>query len=41
MYVKDNILKGDKIDHYLYLRQEVKAYQFIKLNEEGLNQSFH
>ena len=32
MYVKDNIVKGDKIDMRLYLLQEVKAYQFLKLN---------
>ena len=32
MYVKDNIIKGDKIDMRLYLLQEVKAYQFLKLN---------
>ena len=38
MYIKDNISKGSKIDHRLYLMQEVEAYQFIKLNaEEGLN----
>ena len=28
MYVKDNIIKGDKIDYHLYLLEEVKAYQF-------------
>ena len=32
MYVKDNIVKGDKIDMRLYFLQEVKTYQFIKLN---------
>ena len=37
MYVKDNIIKGDKIDYRLYLLQEVKAKYFLKLNEEGLN----
>ena len=25
MYIKENIIKGDKINHYLYLLQEVKA----------------
>ena len=25
MYVKDNIIKGDKIDYHLYILQEVKA----------------
>ena len=33
MYVKDNIIKGNKIDIRLYLLQEIKAHQFIKLNE--------
>ena len=39
MYVKDNIIKGDKIDYHLYLLQEVKAKYFLKLNNEqqGLN----
>ena len=41
MYVKDNIIKGEKIDHYLYLLQEVKAYQFIRLNEERFNENIH
>ena len=38
MYIKDKNVKGDKIDHRLYLMQEIKAYQFIKLNgREGIN----
>ena len=38
MYIKDNIIKGDKIDMRLYLLQEVKAIYFMKLNvEERLN----
>ena len=37
MYSNKNISKGDKIDHRLYFMQEIKAYQFINLNEEGLN----
>ena len=41
MYVKDNIIKGDKIDIRLYLLQEIKAYQFIKLNEEKFNENIH
>ena len=41
MYVKGNIIKGDKIDLHLCLLQEVKAYQFIKLNEKGLNEDLH
>ena len=37
MYCSENILKGDKADHQIYLMQEIKAYQFIKLNgQEGL-----
>ena len=39
-YVKDNIIKGDKIDIRLYLLQETKAYQFIKLNEKDLRNIF-
>ena len=31
MYVKDKIIKGDKIDYHLYLLQEVKEKYFIKL----------
>ena len=30
MYVKDNIIKADKIDYHLYLLQEVKAKYFLK-----------
>ena len=39
MYVKDNIIKGDKIDYHLYLLQEVKGKYFLKLNndQQGLN----
>ena len=39
MYVKDNIIKGDKIDYHLYLLQEVKAKYFLKLynDQQGLN----
>ena len=37
MYVKDNIIKGDKIDMTLYLLQEVKAKYLLRLNEEGTN----
>ena len=36
MYVKDNIIKGDKIDMRLYLLQEIKGNYFVKLNaKEG------
>ena len=41
MYSNKNISKGDKIDHRLYLMQEIKAYQFIELNEKGLNEDIH
>ena len=39
MYIKDNISKGCKIDHHLYLLQEVKAKYFLKLNndQQGVN----
>ena len=38
MYVKDNIVKGVKIDMRLYLLQEIKSKYFKKLNDqEGLN----
>ena len=39
MYCSENISKGDKIDHYLYLLQEVKTKYFLKLNndQQGLN----
>ena len=42
MYVEDNTIKGDKIDLRLYLLQEIKAYQFLKLNgQEGFNENIH
>ena len=41
MYFSENISKGDTFDHRLYLMQEIKAYQFIKLNEEGNKEDFH
>ena len=34
MYIKENIIKCDKINHYLYLLQEVKAKYFLKLNDD-------
>ena len=39
MYIRDNIIKSDKIDNRLYLMQEVKAKYFLKLNngQEELN----
>ena len=42
MYCSENISKGGKIDHRLYLLQEVKAFYFMKLNvEEGLDQDIY
>ena len=41
MYCSENISKGDKLDHRLYLMQEIKAYEFIKLNEERFNETIH
>ena len=34
MYVKDNNIKSDRIDYHLYLLQEVKAKNFLKLNND-------
>ena len=43
MYTKDNISKGSKINHHLYLLQEVKAKYFSKLNsdQESFNEDLH
>ena len=41
MYCSENISKGDKINHRLYLMQEIEAYQFIKLKEERFNENIH
>ena len=35
MYLKDNTIKGDKIDLRLYLLAETKANDFMELNVEG------
>ena len=40
MYCSENISEGDKIDHRLYLMQEIKAYQFIKLIKRDLTKTF-
>ena len=41
MYSKENNSKKDNIDHYLYLHQEVKAKNFMKLNaQEGRYKKF-
>ena len=34
MYVKDNIIKSDRIDYHLYLLQEVKAKYILNLNND-------
>ena len=43
MYIKDNIIKCDKINHKLYLLQQIKAKYFLKINndQEGLNEDIH
>ena len=37
----DHQKKGTKFNFLDYQLQFIKAYQFIKLNEEGLNQNLH
>ena len=41
MYSNENNSKNDKMDDYLYLCQQVKAYQFIILNGKGPNEDIH
>ena len=41
MYSNENNSKNIKIDYHLYLMQEIKAYQFIKLNEERFNENIY
>ena len=41
MYCSENIIKGDKIDPYLYTLQEIEAKCFLKLNDERLNENLH
>ena len=42
MYMNDNLVKGDKIDHRLYLLQQINAKYFMKLNvEERFNENIH
>ena len=42
MYCSENISKGNKINNYLYLLQEVKAKYFLELNvQEGLDENIH
>ena len=39
--MNENISRGYKIDHRLYLLQQIKAKYFPKLNEEGYNEDLH
>ena len=43
LYIKENIIKGDKIDMRLYLLQEIKSKYFLKLNndQEGFNEDLY
>ena len=42
MYVIGNIIKGDKIDHRLYLLQQIKANKYLTLkDQEGINEKLH
>ena len=41
MYSNENNSKNIKIYYHLYLMQEIKAYQFIKLNEERFNEKIY
>ena len=42
MYCSENSSKDDKIDHRLYLMQDIRAYQFLRINDqEGFNEKFH
>ena len=41
MYCSENISKGDKIDHRLYLLQQIKAKYFTKINEERFNEDLN
>ena len=41
MCIKESDTKRAKFDNRLYSMQDLKAYQFIKINEDGLNQDFY
>ena len=42
MYLREKIINSDKIDHRLYLPQQIKAKYFMKLNgQEGLNEDLY
>ena len=40
MCSSENISNGFKVNHHLYLLQQIKAIFFIKINEEKLSQDF-
>ena len=41
MYCSGNDSKGSKVNHHLYLLQQIEAKSFLKLNDqEGFNQDF-
>ena len=41
MYCSENMSKGEKIDMRLYLLQEEKGKNFLRLNEKGPNEDIH
>ena len=42
MYIKDNLIKGDKINHQLHLLQQTNAKYFMKLDvKERFNEKIH
>ena len=41
MYSSENNSKNARDGYHLYLLQDVKAYHFIKLIEEGPNEDLH
>ena len=42
LYLRENIIMSDKIDHRLYLFQPIKAKCFLHLNDqEGINKELH
>ena len=41
LFCSENISRGYKIDDHLYLLQQIKAKNFLKINEEEHNENFH
>ena len=41
MFINENNSKGSRIDHRLFLLQQIKAKYFLKLIEEGHNEDLH